>query len=33
MSRLNNDVVGAQQAITGTFVSVASNISVAGTRW
>lgn len=26
MSRLNNDVVGAQQAITGTFVSIISNI-------
>lgn len=26
ISRLNNDVVGAQQAITGTFVSIASNI-------
>src|SRR5215470_16880052 len=25
MSRLNNDVVGSQQAITGTFVSVVSN--------
>ncbi|MCJ7726056.1 MAG: ABC transporter ATP-binding protein, partial [Acidimicrobiia bacterium] len=32
MSRLNNDVVGAQQAITGTLVSVISNtLSVAGT--
>ncbi len=26
MSRLNNDVVGAQQAVTGTFVSLAANI-------
>ncbi len=26
ISRLNNDVVGAQQAITGTFVTIASNI-------
>ncbi len=26
ISRLNNDVVGAQQAITGTFVSILSNI-------
>ncbi len=26
MSRLNNDVVGAQQAVTGTFVSLASNL-------
>ncbi len=26
ISRLNNDVVGAQQAVTGTFVSIASNI-------
>jgi ATP-binding cassette subfamily B protein len=26
ISRLNNDVVGAQQAITGTFVSIASNV-------
>lgn len=26
ISRLNNDVVGAQQAITGTFVSIASNL-------
>ncbi len=26
ISRLNNDVVGAQQAITGTFVSIISNI-------
>ncbi len=26
MSRLNNDVVGAQQAITGTFVTLAANI-------
>ena len=26
ISRLNNDVVGAQQAITGTFVSIVSNI-------
>jgi ATP-binding cassette subfamily B protein len=26
MSRLNNDVVGAQQAVTGTFMSLASNI-------
>ncbi len=26
MSRLNNDVVGAQQAVTGTFVTLASNI-------
>lgn len=26
MSRLNNDVVGAQQAITGTFVTIVSNI-------
>jgi ATP-binding cassette subfamily B protein len=26
MSRLNNDVVGAQQAITGTFVSIAANV-------
>ncbi len=26
MSRLNNDVVGAQQAVTGTFVSIASNV-------
>mgnify|MGYP001819374887 CR=1 FL=1 len=25
MSRLNNDVVGAQQAVTGTFVSLAAN--------
>lgn len=32
MSRLNNDVVGAQQAITGTLVSVLSNVfSVVGT--
>ncbi|MFH1331002.1 MAG: ABC transporter ATP-binding protein [Actinomycetota bacterium] len=30
MSRLNNDVVGAQQAITGTLVSVASNVFTAG---
>lgn len=30
MSRLNNDVVGAQQAITGTLVSVASNLFTAG---
>jgi len=30
MSRLNNDVVGAQQAITGTVVSVASNLVTAG---
>ncbi len=27
MSRLNNDVVGAQQAVTGTFVTLASNIA------
>jgi ATP-binding cassette, subfamily B, bacterial len=27
ISRLNNDVVGAQQAITGTFVSIISNIA------
>lgn len=26
MNRLNNDVVGAQQAITGTFVTIASNV-------
>jgi ATP-binding cassette subfamily B protein len=26
MSRLNNDVVGAQQAVTGTMVTIASNI-------
>ncbi|MDH3471495.1 MAG: ABC transporter ATP-binding protein/permease [Acidimicrobiia bacterium] len=26
MSRLNNDVVGAQQAITGTFVTIAANV-------
>lgn len=26
MSRLNNDVVGAQQAVTGTFVSLAANL-------
>jgi ATP-binding cassette, subfamily B, bacterial len=26
MSRLNNDVVGAQQAVTGTFVSLVSNV-------
>ncbi len=26
ISRLNNDVVGAQQAVTGTFVSIVSNI-------
>jgi ATP-binding cassette subfamily B protein len=26
MSRLNNDVVGAQQAVTGTFVTITSNI-------
>ncbi len=26
MSRLNNDVVGAQQAVTGTFITVVSNI-------
>jgi ATP-binding cassette, subfamily B, bacterial len=26
MSRLNNDVVGAQQAVTGTFVSLVSNL-------
>jgi ATP-binding cassette subfamily B protein len=32
MSRLNNDVVGAQQAVTGTFMSLASNVvSVAAT--
>lgn len=32
MSRLNNDVVGAQQAITGTMVSVVSNsLAVVGT--
>jgi len=30
MSRLNSDVVGAQQAITGTLVSVASNVVTAG---
>jgi len=30
MSRLNNDVVGAQQAITGTLVSVFSNVVGAG---
>jgi ATP-binding cassette subfamily B protein len=30
MSRLNSDVVGAQQAITGTVVSVASNLITAG---
>ena len=26
MSRLNNDVVGAQQAVTGTFVTLVSNV-------
>ncbi len=26
MSRLNNDVVGAQQAVTGTFISLVSNV-------
>jgi ATP-binding cassette subfamily B protein len=26
MSRLNNDVVGAQQAVTGTFITVVSNV-------
>lgn len=32
MSRLNNDVVGAQQAVTGSFVTLASNlVSVAAT--
>jgi ATP-binding cassette, subfamily B, bacterial len=32
MSRLNNDVVGAQQAVTGTFMSLASNtVSVIST--
>lgn len=32
MSRLNNDVVGAQQAVTGTFVTLASNlVSVSAT--
>ena len=32
MSRLNNDVVGAQQAVTGTFVTFASNlVSVSAT--
>ena len=30
MSRLNNDVVGAQQAITGTAISVTSNVFSAG---
>ncbi|HSQ38225.1 MAG TPA: ABC transporter ATP-binding protein [Acidimicrobiia bacterium] len=30
MSRLNNDVVGAQQAITGTAISVVSNVFSAG---
>jgi len=30
MSRLNNDVVGAQQAITGTMISVFSNVFGAG---
>jgi ATP-binding cassette subfamily B protein len=30
MSRLNNDVVGAQSAITGTLVSVVSNLVTAG---
>ena len=30
ISRLNNDVVGAQQAITGTFVSIASNVVSVG---
>ena len=31
MSRLNNDVVGAQQAVTGTFVSLVSNVLGAAT--
>ncbi len=31
MSRLNNDVVGAQQAVTGTFVSLVANILGAAT--
>ena len=31
MSRLNNDVVGAQQAVTGTFMSLASNIAAVST--
>jgi ATP-binding cassette subfamily B protein len=31
MSRLNNDVVGAQQAVTGTFVSIVSNVFGAAT--
>jgi ATP-binding cassette, subfamily B, bacterial len=31
MSRLNNDVVGAQQAVTGTFVSIISNVLGAAT--
>ena len=31
MSRLNNDVVGAQDAVTGTFVSLASNLLGAAT--
>jgi ATP-binding cassette subfamily B protein len=31
MSRLNNDVVGAQQAVTGTFVSIVSNLFGAAT--
>ena len=30
ISRLNNDVVGAQQAITGTFVSIVSNVVSVG---
>lgn len=30
MSRLNNDVVGAQQAVTGTFVTLASNLFSVG---
>jgi ATP-binding cassette subfamily B protein len=29
MSRLNNDVIGAQQAVTGTFVTLAANIVTA----
>ena len=31
MSRLNNDVVGAQQAVTGTFVSLVANVLGAAT--
>jgi ATP-binding cassette subfamily B protein len=31
MSRLNNDVVGAQQAVTGTFVSIVANVLGAAT--